>query len=91
MMVRVVKTDEDGKKRAYLTSPGDPPGQGVPSMPPPIDALPWEDIKRDIHNLLVEHEVLTWVDLQSVSTPMLYLNPLRRAIIALYKDGGQIP
>ena len=87
MLTRQVYTDDDGYKRAELVQPGDPPGQGVPSMPPSLDDLPWDDIKRDIHNILVDQEVLTWADWQSLQTPMVALNPLRRALIELYQGG----
>lgn len=87
MLTRQITIDQDGYKRAELVQPGDPPGQGLPSMPPSLDDLPWEDIKRDIHNALVEHEVLNWTDWQSLPTPMIALNPLRRALVALYKGG----
>ena len=93
-LTRRVTTDSNGYKRAELVRPGDPPGQGLPSMPPSLDELPWEDIKRDIHNILVEQGVINWADWQSMRTPMIALNPLRRALIALYKgelSGGNIP
>ena len=89
MLVRITTTDKDGFKRAELARPGDPPGQGLPSNPPSLDDLPWEDIKRDTHNILVEHGIINWSDWQSLSTPMIVLNPLRRALISLYKGGFQ--
>jgi hypothetical protein len=46
------------------TDPDTAAPQGIPQDPPDINKLDWEAIKRDLHNELVNRQLLTQADLQ---------------------------
>lgn len=61
-------TDDRGYYRLSYLRDDDPDElapQGVPAGPPDINSLDWEEIKRDIHNLLVSRRLLSWADVQN--------------------------
>lgn len=58
-------TDGEGYRRlSYVrnSDPDDLAPQGLPCATPDLDALDWERIKREVHNLLVSKRLLTWDD-----------------------------
>lgn len=82
--------DEDGYKRAVLLPTGCPDDRtdlGIPSQPPPIESLDWVAIQRDLHNGLVDADLLTWYDVQNAQTTLTSIcrRVLIRRVIELYK------
>jgi len=60
-------TDEVGWKHLALLRDGDPDDmatQGISRDPPDINQLNWDEIKRDLHNELVNRRLSDWRDVQ---------------------------
>lgn len=82
--------DEDGYLRQSYVRDQDPdsmgPG-GMPHEPPDLGQLDWDEIVRELHNLLVERNLITWNDVQSqqngVSSAIQTV--LKRRMVALYR------
>lgn len=67
-MRRVTYEDKDGFKRVTLirdTDPDDVAPSGIPVGPPDLDLVDWEEVKRDLNNLLVDNGLLTYRDLMA--------------------------
>jgi hypothetical protein len=85
-------TDPDGRKRARLIRNRDPASlaqtQGIPQEPPELDRLNWQQIKVDLHNRLMDLDLLTWKDVQKAQTGVTsaILTVLRKRVINLYKE-----
>jgi hypothetical protein len=91
----VVYEGKDGYKHRALLRDSDPDHaapQGIPQDPPDLNRIDWEEVKRELHNLLVERELITWEDVMKsqngVSSSIL--DVLKRKVIMLYRlqDGG---
>jgi hypothetical protein len=89
-MKNVVWTDEDGYKRVSLLRDRDPDHmapEGIPLTPPDLSQLDWEEMKRELHNSLVDKKLFTWDDVQreqnGVSSAILSV--MKRRMIALYR------
>lgn len=90
--MRLVRwTDEDGYKHLSWIrdddTDQDAPG-GLPHDPPDVRQIDWEAIQRDLHNLLVERELLTWDDVQKKDGQLFNaaLTVLKRPLLALYRE-----
>lgn len=83
-------TDDKGYYRLSLLRDNDPEElapKGLPSGPPDINELDWEELKREIHNLLVSNRLLTWDDVkrsQNGITSIVNVT-LKRELILLYR------
>lgn len=61
-------TDDEGyRHRAYIRDGDreDRPDLGVPADIPDLDALDWQAVKRDLHNILTDRGLVTWADVQA--------------------------
>jgi hypothetical protein len=38
--------------------------EGIPLTPPDLSQLDWEEMKRELHNSLVDKKLFTWDDVQ---------------------------
>lgn len=60
---------------------------GIPKDPPDIQRLDWEEIKRLIHNELVDRGLETWADVENsqngISSSILAV--LKRQLVGLYR------
>jgi hypothetical protein len=69
-MKRVIWTDDKGWKHASIVKddakPKDYP-MGLPSDPPDINQINWENVKRDLHNLFIDRGLYSWSDIQKPS------------------------
>jgi len=81
--------DERGWKRKSWIRDNDAESKavhGVPAGPPDLDTLDWERIKKDINDVLVENDLLTWDNVQHST---LGLNAavaiLKRRLTELYR------
>jgi predicted nuclease with TOPRIM domain len=89
-MRRVIVEDHKGFKHAYLVRDGDPDEmaeKGIPLEPPDIERLPWEEVKRDLHNALVTNGLFTWQDVQRAQTKISAITRtlLKRRVVLLYR------
>ncbi len=89
-MRTVIKTDRFGYKRAWLVKDEDPDElaeQGIPLTPPDLDLIEWEEVKKDLNNILVERGLFTWKDVQRSQNGVTsaVLTAVKRRVITLYK------
>lgn len=90
-MRQVEWTDEKGWKHLSLIRDNDPDEMaphGIKSDPPDIEQLDWDQIKKELHNSLVNRRLVNWQDVQQQGEGIkgAILSALRRRIIDLYKD-----
>jgi len=90
-MRMVVVEDRFGYKRAYWVKNEDPDSaaeEGIPVSPPNLDNLDWELVKRDLHNMLVDRGLFTWMDVQRAQNGVTasILAAMRKRTIALYRN-----
>ena len=91
-------TDKDGYRHASMVRDGDADALapfGIPCDAPDLNQLNWEDIKKELHNLLTDNGILTWADVQRQQTGISgALNTvIRPRIVALYRtspNGGDL-
>lgn len=86
----VTYLDERGYMRSAMLRDNDPDHAapaGIPLNPPDLDQIDWDEVKRELHNLLVERGLYTWHDVQvaqnGVSSSIQ--DVLKSKIIRLYK------
>lgn len=85
-MKLVTYTDKQGYKHKVLMHPDDTdPEMGIPQNPPDLDELDWNKIKRDLHNELVELDIITKQDLNKGLTSAI-LGAIKPELIRLYKQ-----
>lgn len=83
-------TDSNGYRHQSLVREGDPDSAaetGIPNDPPDMDDLDWDEIKRDLHNRLVEAGLITWRDVQRSQNGLtgIVRATVHKRIIQLYK------
>lgn len=84
--------DDDGFKRQAYVRDNDPdeagPKSGIKHEPPDMRALDYDEIARDLNNLLVERGIITWADVQKNDNALLNAvkTVMKRRIIALYRQ-----
>jgi len=94
-MRKIVKTDRHGYRRAWLIRDDDPDETaeqyGVPLAPPDVEKLDWEEIKRDLHNALIDRGLYTWQDVQKAQNALggIAQSVLRRRLVLLYRQEHQ--
>lgn len=86
----VTWTDENGYKHQSLLRDNDPDTDapnGILQDPPDLNALDWEGIKRDIHNLLLDRGLITWRDVQASHNGVTAViqTVMKRRMAELYK------
>ncbi len=88
----VTWTDNDGyHRRAYVRESDlddKAPDLGVPADVPDVSLIDWEEVEKDLHNLLSDRNYITWADVQlsqnGIST--VAVSVLSRRIIQLYRQ-----
>lgn len=87
-MRHVVWTDRNGYLRRSKIRDADPDSMaelGVPSGPPDLRNINWEETLREINNLLVEQGLFTWDDVQrSQNGLQMATSIFKRRLAALY-------
>ena len=85
----VVWKDERGLKHRSMLRDSDPDSaaeMGILMDPPDLEQLDWDGVRKDIHNALVEREIVTWRDLQkSQATRGIILAAMKSRLINLFK------
>ena len=87
----VTWVDEKGWKRKSLVKDDDDDDQapfGIPQDVPDIESLDWDEIKRDLHNRLVDMELYDYNDLVKMQNGVTsaVLSVLRGRVATLYKQ-----
>lgn len=90
-MRMVITTDRRGYKRAWWVVDEDPDElaeEGIPLNPPDLDLLEWEEVKKSLHNMLVERGLFTWMDVQRAQSGVTgaILTAMKRRLISLYRN-----
>lgn len=90
--MRLVKwTDEDGLKHQSWIKDHESDKmapEGILNDPPSLDLIDWEEVKRLIHNRLVDQNIQTWDDItkhQNAITTIVS-STIKRYIIALFRE-----
>jgi hypothetical protein len=83
--------DEKGYKRRSAIRDSDPDTmapQGIPAGPPDLQRLDWENLVKELNNMLVDREINSWRDIQvhqnAVSNAIVSI--FKRPIVALYRE-----
>lgn len=88
--MRLVKrTDSDGFKHLYYIKDNDPDtAVGIPSDPPDIRELDWQEIIRDIYNGLVDNQLIQLSNIQRSNSGLdsIILSAIKRRLVALYRS-----
>jgi len=82
--------DKKGWKHLSWIRDDDPDemaSRGIKADPPDIEQLEWGQIKKELHNSLVNRRLVTWKDVQQQREGIkgAILGVLRRRIVNLYK------
>lgn len=84
-------TDTHGYRHRSLVRDDDPDEmgpQGILQDPPNLENLDWEDIRRDLHNGLVDMGAFSWRDIQEKRLDLrgIILSTMRKRLIQLYRE-----
>lgn len=93
-MRMVYWTDKNGYKHRSQVRDTDPDNfapMGIPCDPPDLNQIDWEDVKRDLHNTLLERGMASWQELNTSQGNLrsAIQDVLYRRIIALYRQPKQ--
>ncbi len=89
-MRKVIVEDRLGWTRAYLVRDEDPDEmaeEGIPLLPPDLNRINFEHVKKNIHNQLVRRGLFTWEDVvkhQNAVTKIVAA-VIKREVLMLYK------
>lgn len=81
-------TDEKGYKRRVICKDGVPVEYGIPQEPPDLSQIDWEEVKKELHNILVDRELITLKDVHKAGNAVTsgILKVLKRRVINLYRE-----
>jgi hypothetical protein len=87
----VTWTDEDGyKHQSYIKDhePDAMASQGIPNDPPSLDIIDWNEVKRTIHNRLVQQGIRNWTDIQRHQKAITSIvnSTIKNYLVALYRS-----
>lgn len=86
----VTWTDQHGYKHRSLVRDGDPDEmapQGILQDPPNLEGLDWEEVKRDLHNALVDTGMTSWSKVQGGGDLRgAILSAMKRKLVYLYRE-----
>lgn len=93
-MREVAWMDRHGYKHVSLirdTDPDDMAEQGIPLAPPNVDRINWEEVKRELHNALIDHRMFGWQDVQRAQNALtgILVAVLKRKLVLLYRQEFQ--
>ena len=88
--MRLIKyTDDNGYKHLKWVRDHDPDSaSGIPGDPPDLNNLDWEEIKKELHNSLVEKGLVDWSAVQASQTGLssTIVTVLKRRLIIMYRS-----
>ena len=88
-MRTVLWTDARGYRHRGMVRNNDPDSAaplGIRQDPPDLEQLDWEEIKRDMHNAMVDAGIVTWADLQNKDLRRVILGATQRRIQSLFRN-----
>jgi hypothetical protein len=90
-MRTVIVVDRFGYKRAYLCTndmSDDEAEQGIPQTPPDLDLIEWEEVKKNLNNILVDREIFTYRDVCQAQNAISSVCKavLKNRIVNLYRN-----
>ena len=90
-MRTVIKIDRFGYKRAYLCTDDmsdDEAEQGIPQTPPDLDLIEWEEVKKNLNNILVDRGIFTLADVYKAQNAITSAckSVMKNRIVILYKN-----
>lgn len=87
-MKKVIVEESNGWLKAFwVKDDADTVEFGIPELPPDLNRLDWEEIKRELHNQFTQEGFTTWQDVQRRQDVFqgIVLAVVRNKIINLYK------
>ena len=94
--MKVIKYDSDGwlKQSIIKNNMSEKDAErGLPLNPPDIRELDWEEIKRELNNLMIERGLIALKDLNQRNGYQLLVSAVQsvitKKIVQLYKVGGK--
>ena len=88
--MRLIKqTDNEGYKHLTWIKDNDPDtAQGIHADPPNIQELDWQAILMEIHNGLVDHNLIQFNDIRRSNSGLdnIILRAIKRRIVNLYRS-----
>ena len=88
--MRLIKrTNGDGFRHLYYLKDNDPnTATGILADPPDIQALDWQEIIKDIHNGLVDNQLIQLSDIQRSNSGLdsIISGAIKRRLVALYRS-----
>jgi hypothetical protein len=86
--------DEDGYKHQSYIKDDEPDAlasEGIPNDPPSLDIIDWEEVKKTIHNRLVDMGIRDWQNVQQRQNAITAIinSTMKGYIIALYRSIGR--
>lgn len=90
-MKTVIIKDRFGYKRAYLCKddmPDEMAEEGIPLTPPDLDLIEWEEVKRNLNNILVSRGIFTLADVYNAQNAVTSACKavMKNRIVNLYKN-----
>jgi hypothetical protein len=90
-MRTVIVVDRFGYKRAYLCTDDmsdDEAEQGIPQTPPDLDLIEWEEVKKQLNNILVDRGIFTYADVCKAQNAISSAckSVMKNRIVNLYRN-----
>ncbi len=90
-MRTVIIIDRFGYKRAYLCTDDmsdDEAEQGIPQAPPDLDLIEWEEVKKNLNNILVDRGIFTLADVYQAQNAVTSAckSVMKNRIVNLYRN-----
>lgn len=85
----IQRTDKDGYKHNYWIKDNDPDtAKGIAADPPDINSLDWQAIIKEIHNGLVERNLIQFTDIRRSDSGLdnIILRAIKRPLVDLYRS-----
>jgi hypothetical protein len=87
----VRKVDKDGWIRQAYVRDRDPDSafeSGIPHEPPDLKQVDWDEVARELHNLLTERNLIAWLDVQAQQNGLqnAIISVMKRKLVALYRE-----
>jgi len=91
--MKLVKwTDHDGYKHLSWLKDNEPETNaknGLSHDPPDVNRIDWEQVKRELHNAMVDKELQSWDDIQKHQTALTSITAsvIKKYLVFLFREG----
>ena len=92
-LMKLVKwTDHDGYKHLSWLKDNEPETNaknGLSHDPPDVNRIDWEQVKRELHNAMVDKELQSWDDIQKHQTALTSITAsvIKKYLVFLFREG----